>query len=322
MATYNGERFLQEQLDSLAAQTLLPCELVVGDDGSTDGTLEILERFAKRAPFPVRVRRNIENLGYGKNFISTAMHCSGDWIAFCDQDDRWLPQKLERIGAIAQRHHQVDWISTRDIIEDKRRIANIAFRMTRASSWLPNMSPVKIYAGHRVAFRRYYMDLPWQTVERFSGHRKYAHDSWMSALGWLVGRQYFSSERLTIFRRHPDAATFDGAPSELLPRCHLSGETSAAREFFLGQERFWRAIGFWCANAAREDESPIADRLSVADKKSEAVADWYQLRAVVHAPTASRVERIFALRTLVKHGAYNCAFGWLPLVKDAVASIS
>ena len=58
LATYNGERFLQEQLDSFVSQTRTPDELVVSDDGSTDHTIEIIERFAKEAPFSVIINKN------------------------------------------------------------------------------------------------------------------------------------------------------------------------------------------------------------------------------------------------------------------------
>ena len=94
MATYNGERFLQEQLDSLARQTLLPFELIVCDDGSMDGTLDILHRFAAKAPFPVQIHRNPERLGCGENFLQAVGLCEGDLVAFSDQDDVWLPEKL------------------------------------------------------------------------------------------------------------------------------------------------------------------------------------------------------------------------------------
>lgn len=94
MATYNGERFLQEQLDSLGRQTLLPCELVACDDGSTDGTLDILRAFAVTAPFPVRIFVNDMRLGYCDNFLRAVELCEGELIAFCDQDDLWLPEKL------------------------------------------------------------------------------------------------------------------------------------------------------------------------------------------------------------------------------------
>jgi glycosyltransferase involved in cell wall biosynthesis len=94
MATYNGERFLEEQLFSIARQIRLPDEMVVSDDGSNDGTIDILERFATSAPFPVRVYRNIKPLGYGDNFLKAASLCHGDLIAFSDQDDVWLENKL------------------------------------------------------------------------------------------------------------------------------------------------------------------------------------------------------------------------------------
>src|SRR4051794_37441524 len=95
MATYNGDRYIREQLDSLARQNLLPFELVVTDDGSSDGTLDILKAFSERAPFPVRIFRNPTRLGYEENFLKAASLCNGDVISFCDQDDIWVDRKLE-----------------------------------------------------------------------------------------------------------------------------------------------------------------------------------------------------------------------------------
>ena len=94
MATYNGEAYIHEQLESLASQTLLPAELVVTDDRSSDRTLEVVESFARNAPFPVRIYRNDRNLGFADNFFNAAARCNGDLIAFCDQDDKWLDHKL------------------------------------------------------------------------------------------------------------------------------------------------------------------------------------------------------------------------------------
>jgi glycosyltransferase involved in cell wall biosynthesis len=99
LATFNGERWLREQLDSLANQTLLPYELVISDDNSYDRTLEVVEDFAANAPFPIRIVRNDNRLGFADNFISALRHCTGEAVAFCDQDDVWLPSKLERCAA-------------------------------------------------------------------------------------------------------------------------------------------------------------------------------------------------------------------------------
>ena len=100
MATYNGGRFIREQLDSIAAQTLLPTELVITDDGSDDNTIAIITEFSQTAPFPVRLHRNQQRLGYRTNFMKAACLCGAPLIAFCDQDDVWYPEKLETVSNI------------------------------------------------------------------------------------------------------------------------------------------------------------------------------------------------------------------------------
>src|SRR5690348_14254665 len=99
MATYNGARFVTEQLDSIAGQTQLPVEVVICDDRSTDETVSILESFAAKAPFRVTLHRNDEQLGYRLNFKKAVSFCTGDLIAFCDQDDVWHPDKLKTLSA-------------------------------------------------------------------------------------------------------------------------------------------------------------------------------------------------------------------------------
>ena len=96
MATFNGERFLAEQLHSIADQIVTPAELVVSDDGSTDGTLAILQEFAQGAPFPVRVLPPHPRLGFADNFLHAVEACQCDLVALCDQDDVWNERKLER----------------------------------------------------------------------------------------------------------------------------------------------------------------------------------------------------------------------------------
>jgi len=107
LCTYNGERFLQEQLDSLAAQTRLPDEVVVGDDGSSDRTLEILERWAEKVPFPVRIQKNVQNLGFARNFEQTMLRCKGEILFLCDQDDIWFPEKLETMCRVFEEKPEV-----------------------------------------------------------------------------------------------------------------------------------------------------------------------------------------------------------------------
>ena len=99
LCSFNGGRFIGEQLASIARQKLPPAEIVVCDDGSTDGTIAIVEEFACTAPCPVRVEKHASPLGVAANFGRAIELCSGDLIALADQDDVWEPHKLERIAA-------------------------------------------------------------------------------------------------------------------------------------------------------------------------------------------------------------------------------
>ena len=102
LCTYNGARYLPALLDSLALQQRLPDELLVFDDGSTDETQQLVAKFAEQVPFEVRWYRQEERLGPAANFIAGAQRARGEWIAFCDQDDVWFPDKLCRSLAVSQ----------------------------------------------------------------------------------------------------------------------------------------------------------------------------------------------------------------------------
>ena len=95
MCTYNGERFLREQLDSLVHQTYPLHEIIVQDDGSTDATLAILGEYASQWKH-IRLLKNEGPHGVNSNFWSAMRKATGDWIAICDQDDIWEPDKIER----------------------------------------------------------------------------------------------------------------------------------------------------------------------------------------------------------------------------------
>ena len=93
MATYNGAKYLKEQLESLYSQTKTPAEVVVCDDCSTDDTCKILEEYHQKKGLIYFV--NEVNLGVNKNFEKAIRLCSNPYIAICDQDDIWYPQKIE-----------------------------------------------------------------------------------------------------------------------------------------------------------------------------------------------------------------------------------
>ena len=95
MATYNGQTFLLEQLQSFTEQTILPDEVVITDDCSSDKTVALINSFKKTAPFKIRVYSNEKNLGYTQNFNKALQLCTNDLIFLSDQDDVWLPTKIE-----------------------------------------------------------------------------------------------------------------------------------------------------------------------------------------------------------------------------------
>ena len=98
MATYNGERFVKEQIDSILSQTIEDIELVVCDDCSTDTTWDILNEYAMQ-DMRVHIYRNDHNLGYKNNFEKAIRLCRGDFIALSDQDDIWFDRHLEILSA-------------------------------------------------------------------------------------------------------------------------------------------------------------------------------------------------------------------------------
>jgi glycosyltransferase involved in cell wall biosynthesis len=120
MCTYNGAQYLQKQLDSFASQTYPPYELIVCDDESTDATLALIESFAEKVPFPIRIFKNERNLGSTKNFEQAIGLCDGDLIALSDQDDEWYPDKLARMHRLFEELPEaLAAFSDADIIDER-----------------------------------------------------------------------------------------------------------------------------------------------------------------------------------------------------------
>lgn len=96
MATYNGEKYLSLQLQSILQQTIQDLEIVICDDCSTDGTWELLQKFSTEDS-RIRCFRNEKNLGFKKNFEKAMLLCTGEFVALSDQDDIWEKDHLETL---------------------------------------------------------------------------------------------------------------------------------------------------------------------------------------------------------------------------------
>ena len=109
LATYNGARFLPAQIDSILGQTCEEWRLLIRDDGSTDATTEIIDRYAGQHPGRIEVIRDGRaNLGVVGNFSTLMEYSNADYFMFCDQDDVWLPEKIaesyKAMRALERRH--------------------------------------------------------------------------------------------------------------------------------------------------------------------------------------------------------------------------
>lgn len=221
MATYNGARHIREQLDSLAAQTLAPCELVVTDDGSTDATLEIVAEFASIAPFPVHIHRNEKRLGFADNFLYAASLCGGEFIAFCDQDDVWMAEKLATCTPAfvdpdvllvmhAARVTGPDLTPTGQFYPDikKRRI----FRALLGRIWQGAPGFAIVFRSSLLGFA----DFKLRQYHFCEDPRKKiptGHDAWVFFLSQSLGKTVFIEKLLANYRVH--GANFCGAPKSL-----------------------------------------------------------------------------------------------------------
>lgn len=106
MAVYNGANYIEEQLDSILNQSRAVDEIVIVDDGSSDGSRDILLRFKQKYPI-IRLFFNKNNLGYLKNFTKAASLTRGDIIFFCDQDDCWYQNKVETMIHTMEKHPEI-----------------------------------------------------------------------------------------------------------------------------------------------------------------------------------------------------------------------
>ena len=268
LCTYQGERYLAGQLESIAAQTLLPAEVVVCDDGSTDGTVDIVERFAARAPFPVRLHVNPTNLGVTANFARAISLCRGSIIALADQDDVWAPEKVARQVAAFDDHPGAGAVfSDAELVDDALRpLGRTLFEATRFTEArrrrfagghaLDVLVARSVVCGATLAFRSSYRDLvlPIPTTG--------LHDLWIAGLLAAASEVVALPEPLIRYRQHGTnqvGAAARGLRAKLARR---------RRQGVFGDE-----VGHYRAMAERLRQSPAAgfhpEALELLDRKVE-----------------------------------------------------
>ncbi|HEY0111890.1 MAG TPA: glycosyltransferase family 2 protein [Allosphingosinicella sp.] len=195
LATYNGRRYLAEQLASLVAQRRRPDELVVCDDGSTDSTVELLEEFARTVPFRVRVYRNDLNLGVLRNFEKALSLCEGDLVFLSDQDDVWLPEKISDVVDVFNKTPKALVVINDKLIVDENLVPTGATMLGNIRGF--GSPEANFVAGCCSAFRR-----EWLRIALPIPQGAIAHDTWLVGLAYRLEVTVIIEKPLQLYRRH------------------------------------------------------------------------------------------------------------------------
>lgn len=245
MCTYNGAHYLKEQLDSLHHQSHKNWKLIVSDDGSEDATLDILAKFKDaHAPGRVKVIRGPQR-GFAANFLSLALSddLDGSYFAFCDQDDIWRPNKLERalevLSCISADRPAAYGCRTELIAENGRHIG-FSPSLRRPPSFL-NALTQSIAGGNTTVF-----NLRTLQLLRLAGPVEIiSHDWWVYLLVTGTGGEFsFDAEPLVLYRQHRNNLV--GANSSMF------GQFSRAKAMFNGRYRNWMNINIFALEGVQD----------------------------------------------------------------------
>jgi hypothetical protein len=199
MATYNGERYLPEMLESIAAQTRPPDELVVRDDASEDGTVGLLHAFARRMPFRVEVIAGGPRLGYAQNFMAASRACLGNVVFFADQDDVWRPHKIATVSRRGRRKPLAFFHDFALVTEDGT-VTTTSYYDLLAERGFP---PVAALKGCSMAVTRGFLDTwGWPPPDA-----PVSHDFWVALLATAFGQRRNLREPLVDHRLHAGNAS-------------------------------------------------------------------------------------------------------------------
>lgn len=195
MATYNGAKYIQEQLQSFVGQTRQPDELIITDDCSTDQTEDIVREFAKIAPFSVEFHRNEKNLGYCGNFNAALMKTTGDLVFLSDQDDVWLPDKIEHMVSLAERNPEALVLMNDAVLTDGE-LNEVG--LTKIGQIKSAGFPMRSFVmGCCCAIRRDLLDICLPIADGYKGH-----DNWLVFFAEGLDAKLIEEKSLQYYRRH------------------------------------------------------------------------------------------------------------------------
>ena len=299
LATYNGDRYLGEQLASLMAQRQLPDEVIVVDDGSEDPTPERLVEFQERAPFRVRLVLRNEHMGTWLTFEEGIEAASGDVIVLCDQDDRWREDKLSLLSHhLAARPDALMAFSDARLIDaegtllgrSRWRVAGFAPSVSKTVAADP-FGPLltrQAVSGCSMAFRRALVPalLPFP-VDLHPGLPSMMYDRWISLVAAAAGSVITVPEKLVDYRIHPGQQV--GIPALSVRRFAPSLALHVA-QLVHGRAEAQRRAGYHCAHLDEIVKRLDAARLATveSDARLDAARRHLQFRLALGEPRRGR----------------------------------
>lgn len=210
MATYNGERYLREQLDSILLQTLPPAEIIVCDDASTDGTANILEEYQRKGLLKYFV--NGRTSGYIANFKKAVSLCKSDhYIALSDQDDIWLPEKIRSgmnlLMDIDEGGKPAMVYSDLIFVDEEKKIINESFRNELGQDTYEHCLETLLFGGFVNGCTMLMNPLMASYFSTIPESRFATHDTWMSLIAYTFGKVGIIPSSQILYRRHQKNTT-------------------------------------------------------------------------------------------------------------------
>ena len=208
LCTYNGERFVGQQIESILVQTIQDFEIIVSDDNSKDNTIEILKSYSVKDK-RIKIITNEQNVGFKKNFERAISKCKGEYIALCDQDDIWLPNHLEVLLHIIGDKPMACGDAL--FIDEKDQSLNIKLSQREHLEYLPAPGIDQAYtiAFYRSAFQGASMLLKREFCSQCMPipEKVEFHDLWFCLLSCFHGGFSYTYELVNHYRMHSKNVT-------------------------------------------------------------------------------------------------------------------
>mgnify|MGYP001805841583 CR=1 FL=1 len=197
IATYNGKNYLSEQLNSILLQTILPDEIVVADDCSSDGTEKLIKKFIEKTHIPIVYLKGEKQEGYTANFNRALLKTKGDLVFLCDQDDVWFNNKIEEVIKCAINSKKMLIIHDKIYTDEKlNSYPKSAFQNFEEKGNKLN----EFVSGSVMAVKRELLNICLPIPVSFTGH-----DNWISYHAQAINTVQVLNMPLMYYRRHADA---------------------------------------------------------------------------------------------------------------------